>query len=196
VGIVDDVKEHPLFAIIYVAMSLFFIGALVVSALTYSHVVRGNLLITLDDPQEDVQVLENGSLVLSFSIDVVNPSRYDLRTSSLYWSVRISNGTPYHPSYIPLGVSYKGPTEEITIEAGDTCTLAYSVTVSDRALLSRVYGFINYSSSIGNEYSVMTVPYENEIRLYAGMDDFKHDYVREGYLNDLVEVELYYVDED
>ena len=64
--------------------------------------------------------------------------------------------------------------------------------VSDRGVISKILGFINFSRSQGVDYTLESVPYLHEFALIATLDDYKHDYLREIYLNDLVTVELTY----
>lgn len=186
------VRRQPVSSTLFMILTLFFLGASVVSASTYASVVRAQQDIVLENPSKGMNVLANGSLEFTLSIDFVNPSRYPLHLYSGDWIVRVVNDSGSGLSYIPLVSEYTSWSAGITIPARDRTTFSYLAVVSDPGLISRVNGFANYSVATGQEYTLETVPYEYNLDMIAFLGEFKHDYLREFYLNDMVQVERTY----
>ena len=194
-GSFDELKEHRIALVLFAAMSTFLFGAAVYSTMTYSSVVQAQVDIGLMNADQTATANTNGTITLRFSVDLDNPTDYLLHVASASWQIYIENGTsgPYH--IISLGLVYTGPTAYEDIPTKGTTTLNRELLVSDSAILARLNGFFNYSASIGKNYTVETAPYTNDFRLIAWLDDFKHDYDRDLYLNDLVAVDLRYLGE-
>lgn len=161
---------------------------------TYSGVVRTQSHVALSGPEMATQV-QNGSLDISFSIKVQNPSSYVLHIQSVSWFVYLMNGTTGPGHLTTLGTDYIGPTLGFTISKASEREFTFHGIVSDRALISKIQGFVNYSKTQGHDYTLEGVPYLHQFSLVASIGDFKHDYLRELYLNDLVTVDLTYSSE-
>jgi hypothetical protein len=188
-----DLKDHWFSTSLYLIFFLFFLMAGVTSALTYGAVVRVQEQATLENASYDAQLLDNGSIEITFTITLSNPSRYTLHLYTTAWTVRVMNTTGQGGQSITLATEYIGPTVELTVPAKGNRTFDYATVVSDPNLLSELRGFINYSSSLGHDYTLSTIPYEHEFAVLAWIGEFKHDYVREAYLNDLVTLDVRYV---
>ena len=189
-GSFDELKEHRLALVLFAVMSAFFFGAAVYSTVTYSSVVRAQVDIGLMNAEQTATANTNGTITLRFSVDLDNPTGYLLHVTSASWQIYIENGTLGPNHIIPLGLVYTGPTAYEDIRAKGTTNLNHELLVVDSAILARLNGFFNYSASIGKNYTVETAPYTNDFRVIAWIDDFKHDYDREQYLNDLVTIDL------
>jgi hypothetical protein len=68
--------------------------------------------------------------------------------------------------------------------------------VDDHATLSKLFGFINYSQGLGQSYTLETLPYMHDFSIMLMIGEFEHEYLREGYLNNLVTVSLTYSSEE
>jgi len=190
---IKDLRNHWFSTSMYLAFFLFFLVAGIVSALTYGTVVRVQEQVGLESASYDAQLLDNGSVEIAFSITLSNPSRYTLHLSTTTWTVRVVNITGEDRRSITLATEYIGPTIGLTVPARSDRTFDFATIVSDPSLLSELQGFINYSSSLGHHYTLSTIPYEHEFAAIAWIGEFRHDYVREGYLNDLVTIDERYV---
>ena len=190
------IKKHWVFVTLYVVLSLFFLGAAVGSALTYSSVVKVQEQVVLGSTTHSEEVLQNGTLFISFSIDVVNPSRFDIQVNSVSWYVKVYNGTEPHRYAMQLAEDYIGSTEGKEIASKSTGTLYFTAYVTDPVILSALNGFINYSASGGTVYTLAALPFVHEFDMIGYLAGFEHNYLRERYLNDLVRIELRYSSED
>lgn len=172
-----------------VVLSILFLSFSVASAVTYSKVTLAQQEIALEDPQQIVDVKQNGTLFVGFSVKVANPSEFDIRISSINWYSLIRNGTDADVIY--LASNYTAENVGLRVEARSDAdiTLGWYVTGTDRA---EVNGFINYSASIGQDYTLLTVPYSHSFEFNGWLGDFKHDYYRENYLNGMVRIDLTY----
>lgn len=187
-----SIRRHWFSTALYVAFSAFFLVASVVSVSTYVSVVDAHERIVLADPTHGASVQPNGTLLVSFSVDIVNPSRYDLSLYSVNWEVDVVNGTSGPGWIIPVAGEYWGLFASPVVPARSYLTLSYAEYVSDPSTLSRLRGFVNYSSSIGLSMTLETIPYHHRLVANGWLEDFNHDYLREFYLNDLVRVVLDY----
>jgi len=186
------VKKHWFSSVIYLAFSLFFLGACFFSANTYSAVVQAQRDITLENPVLDAEELVNGSLRLTFSIEVSNPTRFALHLYTSSWTVRIVNSSSQTEGTITLGTMYMGPTSFLNVSGHEAYTFEFESIVYEPSTLSNIKGFINYSASEGDDYTLETIPYENEFRFIGMIGEFQHEYLRESYLSDLVTIDLRY----
>jgi len=189
------VGEHWVTAILYALFSVFFLVFSVVSASTYSAVVKTQRDVELVGPSHSVSILPNGSLELGFSVQLSNPSRYILHTQTMSWYVTLENGSTGPDSVIPLGSTYSGPTSGLRVLAKSEKNFSFSSLVSDPAVIAKLNGFINYSASSGNMYTLTTLPYIYQFAFIGTIGEFKNDYLREDYLNELVTVEVTYSSE-
>jgi len=189
------IKKHWIFATLYVLLSLFFLVAAAESALTYSSVVNVQEQIVLGRTTHSEEVLPNGTLLINFSIEVVNPSRFDIKVNSVSWYVKVYNGTEPHRYGIQIAADYIGSTEGKEIASTSTDTLYFTAHVTDPYVLSKLNEFINYSASKGIVYTLATAPFVHEFDMIGYLAEFEHNYLRESYLNDLVKIDLKYSSE-
>ncbi|HIJ17055.1 MAG TPA: hypothetical protein HA364_04680 [Thermoplasmata archaeon] len=194
-ALLKSAKEHWFSVTLYALFSAFFLVAGVLSASTYVSVVSTQNKVLLENASFSADELENGSVEITFSIDLVNPSRYDLKMQSIVWEAFVTNGTSGTGWYIPVGSAYTGPTSYVEVPSGDTMTFSYSSLVSDPETLAKLNGLVNYSALEGEHLTLETLPYIHEFYTVAWMGDFKHDYLREMYLNEIVKVQLEYSSE-
>jgi hypothetical protein len=175
--------------VLTVAFSVLFLSYSVVSAVTYSKVTLAQQQIALEDPQRIAEVQPNGTLFIGFTVRIANPSGYDIRVSSMNWYSLIRNGTGNN--VISLASNYTAENVGLTIPAGAVTNISLGWYLSDEDL-AEVKGFINHSASLGLVYTLLTVPYAHSFEFTGWLDNFKHDYLRENYLNGLVTVDLTY----
>lgn len=194
-GVISDLRKRWFVTSLCVAASLFFVGALVFSTLTYVDVMKARQGVELRNAVETAEELDNGSLLIAFSIEVYNPSGKDLVVQSLSWTVRTDASTELAPSPVTVVTAYNGTSAGIVFPGESVRTVTYEVIVSDPAKLAALNGFINYSASLGEDYTLSTVPYVHDFRLVAWTGGFDHDYqyYKEFYLNDVVRIERNYV---
>ena len=194
-GVLSELRKRWFVTAMCVASTLFFTGALVFSTLTYVDAIEARQGVELRNAVETAEELENGSLLVSLSIEVYNPSGRDLVVQSLSWSVRVDNSTPTAISYLSVASAYNSTSDGIVFPGESTEPVTYEAIVSDPAILAALRGFINRSASLGDEYTLSTVPYLHDFRLIAWMDGFDHDYqyYKELYLNDIVRIERRYI---
>lgn len=188
-------RERWFSVTLYALFSAFFLVAGVVSTSTYVNVVGAQYEVALEDASFSAEDLGDGALEVRFSIDLVNPSRYALAIQSLVWEAIVINGTSGPGWYIPVADDYIGPTAYVEVAPMDTMTFEFAVVVDDPLTLSRLQGFIDYSAGQGQEYTLETLPITHEFYVVAWVGDFKHDYLREMYLNEMVRIELEYSSE-
>lgn len=193
--LIRPVRERWFSVALYAMFSAFFLVAGIFSASTYVNVVGAQDRVLLEHASFGAEELADGSLEIRFSIDLVNPSRYDLAMQSVAWEAFVVNGTSGPGWYIPVASDYIGPTAFVEVPSKDRKTFEYVAVVSDAGTLAKLRGFIDYSSGQGEDYTLGTLPYTHEFYVVAWIGDFKHDYLREMYLNDLVKIQLEYSSE-
>jgi hypothetical protein len=186
-----SMKEHWVTVVLYALFSVFFLVCSVVSAGTYSAVVRTQRDVVLIHPTSSVSILPNGSLELDFSIELSNPSRYVLHTQTMSWYATLENGTT-GSGIITLGTAYTGPTSWQRVLPRSESNFSFSSVVSDPAIIASLNGYINYSAASGRTYTITTLPYNHQFSFIGTIGEFKNDYLREDYLNELVTVEVTY----
>ncbi|UCE45795.1 MAG: hypothetical protein JSU93_02685 [Methanobacteriota archaeon] len=193
-SIMDDLRSRWFAATLSIAAALFFTGALVFSAMTYVSVMDARQNIRLASAIETAEELQNGSLLISLTIELENPSRQVLHITSLSWSVRIYNWSHPDGALIPVAFVYTVPTEFADVGKGEVKVYDYEQLVSDPEVLSNIRGFINHSASEDVDYMLETVPYTHDFRVAAWLGDYEHDYdySKELYLNDMVKIERRY----
>jgi len=173
--------------VLTVAFSLVFLAFSVTSAVTYSKINLAQEQIVMENEKRVAEILPNGTLFIGFSVRIVNPSEYVIHVASISWYSEVLNGT----SAIPLASNYTTENLGVTIAASASTDLAFGwFIVGD--LFEQLKGFINYSDSKGVVYTLLTAPYAHSFEFRGWLDDFKHDYLRENYLNGLVTVDLRY----
>ena len=191
-SILRKIKKHWVTVTMYVVLSLFFTGACIVSTNTYGAIAQAQRDIALQSPQYDAEIVQHGNLNISFSIQLVNPSRYTLHVYTLSWYSTLVNSSNPTDRVIPVGEDYIGPTKYLEVPSRTTFNLTFWTIVSDPAIMAKLFGFVNYSKGLGQNYTLETLPYIHEFSIMLFMGEFEHEYDREGYLNDLVTVELTY----
>lgn len=189
------IGKHGVPVALCALFSAFFIGSSVVATSSYSNVIKAQTEIRLAGADANAQVLANGSVKLTFSISVVNPSAYTLHIQSISWFVYLVNDTGATRKLTTLSTDYTGPTVGVTVSKRSSGQFDFQGFVSNRAVVAQIEGFVNYSRSLGHDYTVESVPYDHEFAFIASLGDYEHDYVQEKYLNDLVTVELSYSSE-
>lgn len=189
--LMKNMKEHWVTVVLYALFSVFFLVCSVVSAGTYSAVVRTQRDVVLIHPTSSVSILPNGSLELDFSIELSNPSRYVLHTQTMSWYATLENGTT-GSGIITLGTAYTGPTSWQRVLPRSESNFSFSSVVSDPAIIASLNGYINYSAASGRTYTITTLPYNHQFSFIGTIGEFKNDYLREDYLNELVTVEVTY----
>ena len=191
----DDFRRSWLAATLSIAAALFFTAALLYSSLTYVSIMDARKNIVLADAAEEATILPNGSLSVSISIELRNPSWQELHISSVSWAVKVANVTDSGIWWIPVASSHNVPTEHHALVGSHESRLyVYQKVVSDPGVLSALRGYINYSASDGTGHTIETIPYSHDFRIVAWLGDYKHDYLyyKELYLNDLVKIERRY----
>jgi hypothetical protein len=189
-------SKRPWFtATLYTLFSVFFLISAMVSVNTYSAVVKAQKDVVLTRPMSSVGLLTNGSLEFSFSIWLENPARYILHSVTYSWYVELDNSSSQTDRVITLGSSYTGPTTGVRVLAHAEMNFSFKSFVSDQAVIDKLAGFVKYSRSLGYNYSLTTIPYTYKFSLMGNLGEFKNDYLREQYLNDLVTIEVSYSSE-
>lgn len=176
--------------VLTLAYSVLFLVFSVISAVTYSKVTLADQQIVAENPQHIALVLENGTLFIGFKIRVSNPSPYSIHVTSINWYSEIKN-TSGNPSVIPLASNYTAENVGIIVEAGADSDISLGWYVTGE-LLDKVNGYIAYWDARGANYTLTTAPYAHSFEFRGWLDDFKHDYFRENYLNGLVTIDLTY----
>jgi hypothetical protein len=197
-GALEEFRRHWFVTTLCVATAMTFSVALIASSVNYVRVVDAREGAVLADAVESAEVLSNGSLRVGISIEFRNPSKYDISISTVSWTVKIDlSGTGDAP-FLPVARAYKGTTELLILDAGETMELEYEAIVSEPGLLSRIEAYINASAEAGNDYTLETIPYIHDFRLTGWIGDFRHDYQYSGelYLNDMVRIERAYYSGD
>lgn len=188
----DDLRKHWFTVTLCVAFSVFFLVSGIISSMTYSSVVSVQREDKLENPSYSASLLGNGSLRITFTITLANPSRYALHLSMATWSVMVHNSSAGSNRLIPIDTAYAGPTAYITVPAKDERVFSYDIVVFDPETLTKLRGFVNYSAQNGHSYTLETIPYYHQFEVSAWIGEFGHDYLRESYLNDIVTIVLGY----
>jgi len=193
-NVINDLRRKWFVAALSIAAAVFFTGALVFSALTYVSVMDARQTVTLANASETAKLLPNGSIALSLTIDLDNPSRQVLHITSAFWTVRVHNITSSGTTLIPVVSVPTVPIEYTEVGGHEVKTFEYERTIDDPELLSDLRGFINYSASVGVDYTLDSIEYLHDFRVVAWLGDYEHDYdySREMYLNDMVKIERRY----
>jgi hypothetical protein len=191
-ALIEDIKKHWVTATLYLAFSLFFVVACLVSANTYSAIAQAQLDISLQSPHYDAEIVRKGHLNVSFSVQLHNPSRYTLHVYTLSWYAKLENSSSPDERVIPVAEDYIGPSQFLEIPAKTTQNYTLWFEVSDPAKLAKLYGFVNYSHGLGQNYTIETLPFVHDFSIMLMIGEFQHEYLREGYLNSLVTVDLTY----
>ena len=177
---------------LYAVFSAIFIVSSVIATSTYSDVVRAQRDVKLTGADMSAQVLADGSLQITFSISVHNPSAYTLQIQSVSWFVFLSNGTAGPNQLTTLSSYYIGPTQGYTVSKKSDRQFTFLGTVSDHATISKIKAFVNYSTSQGHAYTIESVPYDHDFSITVTIGEYKHDYMDEIYLDNLVTISLSY----
>ena len=194
--IIRKAKKHWVTVTLYLVFSLFFVGACLVSANTYSAIAQAQRDISLQNPEFDAEIVQKGHLNVSFNVQLYNPSRYTLHVYTLSWYAKLENASSPDERVIPVGEDYVGPTQYLKVPARTTLNYTLWYEVSDPATLAKLFGFVNYSQGLGQSYTLETLPYIHDFSIMLIIGEFEHEYLREGYLNDLVTVDLTYSSEE
>jgi len=190
--IIRKAKKHWVTVTLYLVFSLFFVGACLVSANTYSAIAQAQRDISLQNPEFDAEIVQKGHLNVSFNVQLYNPSRYTLHVYTLSWYAKLENASSPDAPVIPVGEDYVGPTQYLKVPAKTTLNYTLWYEVSDPATLAKLFGFVNYSQGLGQSYTLETLPYIHDFSIMLMIGEFEHEYVREGYLNELVTINLTY----
>lgn len=193
-GVISDLKKRWFVTGLTVASSIFFTGALIFSSLTYTDVMEARQGVELRNAVEGAEELENGTLMVSLSIEVYNPSNKDLMVHSLSWAVRVDNSTDDMPSFLFVASAYNSSSEGLVFPGESTSAVSYRAVVPEGSTLQRLRDFIAYSASNGEDYTLSTMPFVHDFRMVAFTGGFDHDYqyYKELYLNDIVRIERTY----
>ena len=191
----EELRERWFASFLSIAAGLILTSALVFSASTYVSVMDARQGTTLKDATESAETLPNGTLRISLSISMENPSRLDINVQSISWSVRVDNSTSTETTYIPLFTVYGVPEMYSVIGAHETITFEFSRTVNDQQTLERLEGFVGYWEDQGEDYSLESIRYLHDFRVVGWIEDFDHDYTYwgESYLNDMVKIDEKYI---
>jgi hypothetical protein len=191
----DELRARWFVAGLSIAAAVFFAIALMFSAATYVSVMDAKQRVELRDAIEDVEILQKGSLEISLSITLVNPSRQYITMSSISWNVKVENGTGSDISYIPLLSQYGVRPEYSELGPHAEMKLVFSEAVSDPEKIARLQGFIDHWSSQGMALTLETIPYLHDFRVVGWLGDYQHDYqyYKEAYLNDMVRIDERYL---
>jgi len=171
--------------------ALVFLSFSILSAMTYSQVVVAQQKIVLENPVRSASVLTNGTVKIEFSVSVVNPSGYVIHITTLSWYTHIENSTGT-PRIITLANELFSENSALTISAKETKNYVFDAYISDRSVLTALKGYVNFSNAQGHDITLATAPYSHSFDIRGWLDDFKHDYFREEYLNQLVDIDLPY----
>jgi len=191
-GLIEKIKRHWVSATLYLVLSLFFLGACLVSTNTYGGVAQAQRDIALRNPHYEAQATIDGGVNISFSVQLYNPSRFTLHIYTLAWYAALTNMSSTSERTIPLGEDYVGPTKYAEVPAKSTANYSFWAVVDDPAKIGKLTGFINYMRGLGDNYTLETLPYDHQFATIMYIGGFNHDYLRERYLNDLVTVSLEY----
>jgi hypothetical protein len=191
-ALLEKAKKHWVSVTLYIVLSLFFLGACLVSTNTYGGIAQAQRDIALLNPQYDAHATVEGGVNISFTVQLYNPSRFTLHVYTLAWYTALVNMSSTTERTIPLGEDYVGPTRYVEVPAKTTVNYSFWAVVDDPAKLAKLTGFINYMRGLGEDYTLETLPYHHEFATTMYIGGFNHDYLRERYLNSLVTVSLDY----
>jgi len=172
-------------------LTLVFLSFSILSAMSYSQVIVAQQKIVLENPVRSASVLANGTLKIEFSVGVVNPSGYAIHITTLSWYTQIDNSSGT-PPVIPLATQYYSANSALTISAKETRKYVFETYITDRSTLTALKGYVNFSNAHGHTITLATAEYSHNFDIRGWLDDFKHDYFREEYLNELVDIDLPY----
>lgn len=161
------------------------------SAVTYSKVIVAQQRIVLEDPVRTASILPNGTLKIEFSVSVANPSDYAIHIWTLSWYTEVDNSTG-SPPVIPVATQFYSEGYGLTIPAKETKHYVFDAYVTDRGTIRALNGYLNHTGAQGSDASLERIPYGHSFDIRGWLDGFKHDYFKEEYLNQLVQVELRY----
>ncbi len=194
-GVKDELRQRWFVATLSIAAAVFFSAALIFSAATYLSVMDTRLEVEFRDAVETAELLTNGSLVISLTIVLDNPSRQELVISSISWNVKVYNVSDTGTTYIPMTSHFGVSPEYSVLRAHEAMTIEREGFVVDQEKLASLSGYINHSASEGLDLTMESVPYVHDFRVVAWISDFDHDYQysKEAYLNDMVKIERTYL---
>lgn len=197
-GAMAEFRKHWFVTMLCVVAALIFLVSLVLSGMNYIRIIDARENAVLANAEESVNPDPKGILYIGFSVEFRNPSKIDLTTSTVSWSVKVDVSALGGSSFLPLVAVHDSAAEGMLVEAGTTMTFEYYEAISDPALISQLGDFINASRADGHVYTLETIPYIHDFRLTAWMGDLRHDYEYSGetYLNDMVRLERRYYDGD
>lgn len=195
-GVLSDLRGRWFVTGLTLATSLFFTAALLYSTMTYVDVMEARQGVELRGAVEAAEELVDGSLLVTFSVEVYNPSDQYLAVHSMSWTVRAENSTGAVVTYLPVTMAYNASSEGMVFEEESARTVRYEAVISDPDVLGPLRGLAAYSASLGEDATLATLHYMHDFRLTAYTGGFDHDYQydREMYLNDLVRIERTYLD--
>ncbi len=195
-GVLLDLRKRWFVTGLTLAVSLFFAAALLYSTMTYVDVMEARQGVELRGALEGAEELADGSLLVTFSVEVYNPSDQDLVVHSMSWTVRAENSSGAVAAYLPVTSAYNASSEGTVFGSESARRVVYEAVVSDPAVLGPLRALAEYMSSEGDETTLATLHYSHDFRLVAYIGGFDHDYQysKELYLNDLVRIERTYMD--
>lgn len=193
-GTLGEFRKHWFVTSLCILCAMIFFASLLLSSANYIRIIDAREVVVLADAQESAEELPNGSLVLGLSIEFRNPSAFSLAISSVSWAVSLDISDLGGSPYLPLANVYKGTTESLFVDPGETEVFVYETVISDAAQISKIMEFIDYSAGQGDDYTLETAPYSHDFRVTSWIGDFRHDYQYSGefYLNDMVRLERSY----
>ena len=176
--------------VLSLAFSLMFLAFSLVSAVTFSRVSLAQQQIDLVGPERIAELQPNGTLWIGFRVRVANPTDFTVRISSISWYSQVDNGSG-DPRVIPLASNFTSGNLGLTVPSNGGGNLSFGWYITGETL-AKLKGYVNFSNSHGHDYTLETIPYEHSFEFIGTLDDFKHEYLRENYLNGLVTIELVY----
>jgi hypothetical protein len=193
-SVLGDFKKHWFVTMLCILSALVFVGALVMSSVTYVEVIDAREGVTLAAAQESAEVTPEGSLKIGVSIELRNPSVFELDLYSVSWSVVLDISDLGGVPNLPLANVYQGSGEALNVAAGETRVFEFETEISDEAALSALVEYVSYWNSHGEDYTLETIPYAHDFRVVLWLGDFSHNYQYSGeqYLNDMVRIDLTY----
>lgn len=191
----SDLRERWFVSGLSIAAAVFFTGALIASTMTYVGVMDAKQRVELTGAIEGAEFLENGSLRISLSITLANPSNQYITMSSVSWNVKVVNGSGQDISYIPLFNRYGVDPEYSELGPQAEMEFEMATLVSDPEKIEDLQGFADYWSSQGVTTTLETIGYYHDFRVVGWLGDYQHDYqyYKTTYLNDMVRIDERYV---
>jgi len=191
IAVREWIKGIRVALVLTLILALVFLSFSVLSAMTYSQVIVAQQKIVLENPVRSASVLANGTVKIEFSVSIVNPSGYVIHVTTLSWHTQVDNSTG-KPPVIPLANEYYSANSALTISAKETRKYVFDAYISDRSTLTALKGYVNFSNAQGHNITLSTAQYSHNFDIRGWLDGFKHDYFREEYLNQLVDIDLPY----